>query len=115
MQSEYGNAGADRVGEDVEHVGMAAWNEDLVQLVGGAGKGHHDPGKVGRIAPQSGPQERRHAAEGERVHELVPGEVHDPLHETRLVEHEELHEDGRERQQAGGPDPGRRREREAHG
>ena len=114
MQGEDGDAGADRVGQHVEDVGVAAGNEDLVQLVGGARGGHQGPGEHRGGAPQAGPEERGHAAEGQGVQELVPREVHHALDRARLVEHEELDEEGRECQQAGGPDPWRRRERDAH-
>ena len=115
MQGEEDDAGAHHVRDRVEDVGMAAGNEDLVELVHGSGRGDHDPRDHGRVAPETRPQQRGHAAEGERVHELVPREARQALDHARLVEDEHLHEERREGQQAGCPEPGRRGKELAHG
>jgi hypothetical protein len=46
---------------------------------------------------------------------FVPGEVHQLLDDARLVEYEELREESGESEEACGPDPPGRRERDAHG
>ena len=115
MQGEDDEGRADGVGERVEGVGGAARNEDLVQLVHGAGGGDDEPGGEGRVAAQARPEDGGHAAEGHGVHGLVPREVHQPLDDAGLVEYEQLREERGESEEAGGPDPAGRRERDRHG
>ena len=115
MQGEDDERRAHGIGERVENVGRASRDEDLVQLVHDTGGGDDEPGRDRRIAAEAGPEDRGHAPERHRVQRLVPDEVHEALHHPRLVQQEELDEESDKGEEAGRPEPGRRRKRDAHG